>query len=63
MINIEMFQSTCFNDFFDLKDNKFNGLLIHSFILRNVSKANSRDELWFRVNDVNAGLAYSSLPL
>ena len=48
-----MFQHTCFGHFLDLKDSRFSGVLIHSFILRAVNKVTSRKELWFRVNEVD----------
>ncbi|XP_044460531.1 uncharacterized protein LOC123192154 [Mangifera indica] len=50
---LQMFRRTCFGHFLELKDSRFSGVLIHSFILRAVNKVTSGEELWFRVNDVD----------
>lgn len=49
----EIFQTTCFGKFLQLRDSRFSGVLVHSFILREVVRANSVKELWFRINGID----------
>ncbi|XP_044474064.1 uncharacterized protein LOC123202288 isoform X3 [Mangifera indica] len=49
----EIFQTTCFGKFLQLRDSRFSGVLVHSFILCKVVRANSVKELWFRINGID----------
>lgn len=50
---LQIFERTCFGYFLQFKDMRFDLVLVHLFILREVIRRDMRDQLWFQINGVN----------
>ncbi|XP_044510766.1 uncharacterized protein LOC123229186 [Mangifera indica] len=50
---LRLFERTCFGYLLRLPETKFSGILVHSFILRQLHRFSARDEFWFRISGVD----------
>ncbi|XP_044503651.1 uncharacterized protein LOC123224130 [Mangifera indica] len=50
---LRLFERTCIGHLLRLSDIKFSGVLVHSFLLRQLYRGFDKNEFWFRVNGVD----------
>lgn len=54
---LKIFQTMCFNHFLYIHDMRFNRVLVHLFILKEVIRVDAREQLWFKVNGIDVRLS------